>query len=129
MVKSIATTFDFDISAIAKFLPEQSNPKLPLYLFSYLISIKNNSNQSAKLINRFWEITDSNGRIKKIKGQGIIGKQPLIEPGQSIKYESFCPLTTEFGFMEGYYEMTSNENIFFKITIPRFFLSIPNAAN
>ena len=122
-------TNDFQISIISKYIPEQSNLEIPIFFFGYWITITNLSQNTAKLINRYWHITDADGRINEVHGKGIVGKQPSIEPNESFEYNSFCPLPTKFGFMKGYYEMVNEKNKEFKIIIPQFCLSCPNSAN
>ena len=122
-------TNNFQISAISKYMPEQSNQDIPILFFTYWITITNLGKKSAQLINRYWHITDADGRINEIHGKGIIGKQPSFKSNESFKYNSFCPLPTKFGFMNGYYEMINEEKKEFKIIIPPFRLSCPNSAN
>ena len=129
-MKSIKkTTYDFQVSAVGRYIPERSNSDIPVYFFAYWITIANNGTISAQLLNRHWEITDADGRIHKVDGEGVIGEQPLIKPGNKFEYNSFCPLSTEFGFMKGYYDMIDENDADFKIEIPQFRLSIPNSAN
>ena len=123
------TTCDFQVSTVGRYIPERSNSDIPVYFFAYWITISNNGNISAQLLNRHWEITDADGRIHKVDGEGVIGEQPLIKPGNKFEYNSFCPLSTEFGFMKGYYDMIDENDADFKIEIPQFRLSIPNSAN
>lgn len=123
------TTHDFKVTAISRHIPEQSNPEIPMYFFAYWITITNKGKKSAKLLNRHWIITDADGRINEVNGKGVIGEQPFFQPGQSFEYNSFCPLPTEFGFMNGHYEMIDEKEHIFNIDIPQFCLSIPNSAN
>ena len=125
----MAMTFDFKVTAESRHIPEHSNPNIPTFFFAYWISITNLSEKPAQLLNRFWQITDANGRMNEVNGKGVIGKQPYLKPGQNFKYNSFCPLTTKFGFMTGYYDMIREDNVQFKIDIPEFCLSTPNSAN
>ena len=129
MALAEANSNNFLVSAISRYIPERSDKNIPVYLFAYWINIKNRSDKPAKLINRFWNITDSHGRVNEVKGEGVIGKQPVILPEKEFEYNSFCPLPTEFGFMHGYYEMVHDDNALFKITIPQFRLATPNSAN
>ena len=129
MTKVIAMTFDFEVTAVSRHIPERSNPNIPVFFFAYWISITNLSEKPAQLLNRFWQITDADGRMNEVNGKGIIGKQPYFKLGQNFEYNSFCPLPTEFGFMNGHFEMIDDEKKHFKINIPQFCLSIPNSAN
>ena len=129
-MKKVATiTHDFHVSAISRYLPERSNPDVPVFFFAYWISITNKGKIQAQLINRHWKITDADGRMNEVNGKGVIGEQPSFQPGQHFQYNSFCPLTTKFGFMTGYYDMIREDNVQFKIDIPEFCLSTPNSAN
>lgn len=125
----MAMTLDFKVTAIGRHIPERSNPDIPVFFFAYWISITNLSKTPAQLLNRFWQITDADGRMNEINGKGVIGKQPYFKPGQNFEYNSFCPLPTEFGFMNGHFEMIDDNKNPFKIDIPQFCLSIPNSAN
>ena len=129
MTKVIAMTFNFEVTAVSRHIPERSNPNIPVFFFAYWISITNLSEKPAQLLNRFWQITDADGRMNEVNGKGVIGKRPYLKPEQNFKYNSFCPLPTEFGFMNGHYEMIDKEKKHFKIDIPQFCLSIPNSAN
>ena len=125
----VAITNDFHVSAISRYIPERSNRDTPVFFFAYWISITNNSEKPAQLLNRYWHITDADGRINEVNGVGVIGKQPYLKPGDNFEYNSFCPLTTEFGFMQGHYDMWGKGGASFQIDIPQFRLSIPNSAN
>ena len=129
MALAEAISYNFLVSAISRYLPERSNQDIPMFYFAYWITIKNQGETPAKILNRYWHITDADGRIKEIRGAGVIGEQPMIQPGQSFNYNSFCPLPTKFGFMKGSYEMLQNDKSHFNIIIPQFHLAIPNSAN
>tara|TARA_Y100000588_G_C14054958_1_gene838949 strand:- start:168 stop:557 length:390 start_codon:yes stop_codon:yes gene_type:complete len=129
MALATAISHDFQVSAISRFIPERSNQEIPIFFFAYWITIKNQGEIPAQLLNRYWHITDADGRINEVKGEGVVGEKPLINPGQSYEYNSFCPLPTKFGFMKGCYEMQSNDNNSFQIEIPQFPLATPQSAN
>ena len=129
MTRVIAITHDFQVSAVSRYIQERSNSDLPVYLFAYWISITNKGKKTAQLLNRYWQITDADGRINEVNGEGVIGEKPQFQPGQNFEYNSFCPLPTEFGFMNGHYDMVGEDNHCFQIEIPQFRLSIPNSAN
>lgn len=116
---------DCDIKVVAKtvFLEEYSKPAKKQFLFCYKIQIINESQQKVKLLNRHWIIIDSNSQVNEVKGPGIVGLQPELEPGQSHEYYSFCNLETNFGTMEGSYEMLGEDDKKFSVEIPRFFLA------
>ena len=129
MTRVVAITNDFHVSAVSRYIPERSNLNIPIFFFAYWVSITNKGNKPAQLRNRYWHITDADGRINEVNGEGILGEQPYFQPGQNVEYNSFCPLPTEFGFMEGHYEMMGEDETSFQIDIPQFRLSIPNSAN
>ena len=118
-----AITHNFHVNATSQFLPERSNTDTPIFFFTYWISISNKSEKTAQLINRYWHITDAEGRINEVNGEGVVGKQPYIEPRQTFEYKSFCPLTTEFALMHGHYTMIEEDETSFQIEIPQFHLS------
>ena len=120
---------DFQISTISRFIPERSNQKMSVFFFVYWITIKNQGETPAQLLKRYWHIMDADGRINEVKGEGVVGVKPLINPEESFEYNSFCPLPTEFGFMQGYYEMQGEDKNNFRIEIPQFRLASPNSAN
>ena len=107
------------------FLEDQSNPDEGQYIWAYRIRITNESNQAVKLLNRHWIITDGRGGINEVKGVGVIGEQPLIQPGQHYVYTSGSPLKTPSGFMRGSYEMIDSKNRIFTVAIPAFSLDSP----
>ena len=129
MKKVLAITHDFHVSAISRFIPERSNPDNSIFFFAYWISIINKSKNTAQLLNRYWKITDADGRINEVNGSGVVGEQPYLKPEKSFEYNSFCPLPTEFGFMQGHYDMIGEKQINFQIDIPPFRLSKPHSAN
>ena len=129
MVFIDAISHDFQVSTISRFIPERSNQDVPIFFFAYWVTIKNQGETPARLLNRYWHIMDADGRINEVKGEGVVGEKPLINPGESFEYNSFCPLPTEFGFMQGYYEMQGKDKNTFQIEIPQFRLASPNSAN
>lgn len=112
-----------------EYLPERSNPVQPMYFFSYEVNISNTGDLAARLVSRYWRIRDAYGRIEEVRGPGVIGKQPRLEPGDSFQYTSFCPLPTEFGTMEGTYHMVLDNGTTFDAPIPGFQLISPQAVN
>ena len=129
MTRVAAITHDFHVSAVSRYIPERSNWNIPVYFFAYWISITNKGIKPAQLLNRYWHITDADGRINEVNGECIVGEQPHFQPGQNFEYNSFCPLPTEFGLMQGHYDMRGEDETSFQIDIPQFRLSIPNSAN
>lgn len=116
---------NIDISVLTAFIPEQSIEREQRYVFTYTITISNNSTMPMKLLNRFWLITDADGEITKVQGEGVIGLQPEILPSKSFTYTSGCILKTPLGTMQGHYQMTDHHETSI-IDIPVFQLSKPN---
>lgn len=112
---------DIVVTAKSVFLDDYS--KTNKYLFCYQITIHNQSKEKVKLLNRHWIIIDSNSHKDEVKGSGVLGQQPELEPGASHQYLSFCSLDTNFGTMEGTYEFIDSHNNTFLVQIPRFFLA------
>jgi ApaG protein len=107
-----------------RFLPDQSDPEAPRYVWSYHVRIENHADQTVQLRARSWLITDGDGHVEAIDGPGVIGQQPVIEPGGAFDYVSGCPLETPSGSMQGHYLMTGREGSF-QVTIPLFPLRLP----
>ena len=129
MTRVVAVTHDFHVSAVSRYIPERSNRNIPVFFFAYWVSITNKGLKPAQLLSRYWHITDADGRINEVNGEGIVGEQPHFKPGGNFEYNSCCPLPTEFGFMQGHYDMVGEDETRFQIDIPQFRLSIPNSAN
>jgi len=129
MENSEATTQDVVVSVQASFIPERSQPAEGRWFFSYRIRIANHGHESVKLLNRHWIITDALGQVEEVRGPGVVGKQPLLAPGESFEYTSFCPLPTPFGTMEGSYEMVTEGGANFHAEIAPFTLTEPLAIN
>ena len=111
------------------YLEDHSDPYEGSYLWSYKVIIKNNEKEKVKLISRHWKIFDSNGNFREVKGKGVVGEQPTIEPGDKFEYTSGTPLKTSSGIMHGSYQMQSFDGKEFKVDIPAFSLDIPNQGN
>ena len=123
-------THGIKISVETKFQSEHSVIEHHHYLFSYHITIENNSEYTVQLISRHWNIFDSNGEHSQVDGDGVIGEQPILEPGESFEYESACSLTTEIGRMSGTYLMERKiDKARFQVTIPEFELIVPQRLN
>jgi ApaG protein len=118
-------TQEIEVSVATQYLQEQSDPEKGLFAFSYTIDIFNHSDQAVKLLSRHWIITDDNNRIEEVKGPGVVGLQPLIQPGQKFVYTSGAILPTQFGTMQGSYEMVSSDGAKFATHIPAFLLARP----
>ena len=111
------------------YIPERSDESKPVYIFSYHITIINKGEEPIKLLSRYWHITDGRGNTEDIHGPGVIGQTPIILPGRSFEYTSFCPLPTPIGFMEGNYRMKKQSGKEFEATIDRFRLIVPGFMN
>ena len=115
------------IDVTTHYLDKQSDPDSKRYVFSYHITITNHTPVPVQLLNRQWLITDGNQHVHEVKGEGVVGEQPLIEPESSYSYTSGAVLATSVGSMQGYYEMVTEEGELFKAPIPAFTLARPNA--
>lgn len=129
MSDSQATTRGVEVTVQSSFVPERSQPALGRWFFAYRIRISNRGDVPVQLLNRHWVITDAHGNVEEVRGPGVVGEQPLLEPGEAFEYTSFCPLETPFGTMEGSYEMLTRDGETFWARIGRFTLSEPLAVN
>ena len=113
------------VSAIPQFIADQSDPATERYVFAYTITIENVGTVPAQLISRHWIITDGNSRVQEVRGLGVIGQQPLLNPGETFEYTSGCQLDTPVGTMRGSFQMTAEDGTQFDADIAEFTLSIP----
>ncbi len=113
------------VEVSTSYLDEQSSPSEQRYVFSYTITIRNEGQLPAKLLTRHWIITDANGRVKEVRGEGVVGEQPQLQPGQGFRYSSGAVLETPVGTMEGSYQMVDPEGHRFDAPIAPFRLAIP----
>ena len=107
------------------YLEDQSDPKERRYVFSYTITIRNEGSVPARLLTRHWIITDSNGKVQEVRGDGVVGEQPTLKPGENFQYTSGCPLSTPNGFMVGSYHMKNQHGETFEVDVPAFSLDSP----
>ncbi len=107
------------------YLPEQSEPAGERFVFAYTITIRNTGSVPARLLDRHWIITDANGKVQEVQGEGVVGEQPHILPGQQHRYSSGAVIETPVGTMEGTYGMRSDDGARFRAEIPRFRLAVP----
>jgi len=126
---SDTTTNGIRVQVEARYLPEQSSPRDNQYLFAYRIRISNEGGETAQLISRHWIITDADGHVEQVQGPGVVGEQPVLGPGGSFEYTSFCPLRTSVGTMHGTYQMVRANGDEFDAVISPFTLATPNALN
>ena len=125
MFTSEAKTRGVRVSVQSEYAPDRSRPADNQWFFLYTITITNESQDTVQLLSRHWIITDGSGHVEEVRGPGVVGQQPILEPGQSFTYTSGCPLGTPFGKMEGTYQMVSKTGEFFDVTIAPFTLSEP----
>lgn len=120
-----ALTHDIEITVEPFYLEEQSEPDDNRFVWGYRIVIVNHSDETVQLRDRFWQITDAAGQIDEISGEGVVGKQPVLEPGEQFEYSSGCPLDTSSGMMVGQYRMEREDGKSFMVDIPAFSLDVP----
>jgi ApaG protein len=117
--------YRIEVQPVAQFIPEQSDPDDNRYLFAYTITITNTGEVAAQLVSRHWIITDAHEEIQEVRGLGVVGKQPLLKPGESFQYTSGSSLTTPVGTMKGTYQMVAEDGTHFDAEIPEFTLAMP----
>ncbi len=123
-----ATTDGVTVRVAVSFLPEQSQPEAGKWFWVYHIRIENGSNETIQLRTRHWRITDGRGMVNHVDGEGVVGEQPTLRPGQSHDYVSGCPLATPHGSMEGFYTFTDEGGEPWEVRIPYFPLAAPAEA-
>lgn len=109
-----------------RYLSDQSRPDESHFVWAYHIRISNEGEETVQLLNRYWHITDAMGRVQEVQGAGVVGEQPVLQPGESYEYTSGTPLSTSSGFMVGRYEMETVAGENFEINIPMFSLDSPH---
>lgn len=129
MNSSEATTRGIVVEVESSYVADRSDPMRNRWFFAYRIRISNHGDEVVQLMSRHWIITDAHGRVEEVKGPGVVGQQPVLEPGEAFEYTSFCPLATPFGTMEGSYEMVTEDGERFWAKIGQFTLSQPLAVN
>jgi ApaG protein len=117
--------YEFSVSAIPHYLADQSEPDEDHYVFAYTVTIRNTGEVAGQLLSRHWIITDADGQVQEVRGEGVVGKQPVLQPGQSFEYTSGCPLSTPVGSMKGSYQCVAADGTQFEASIPEFVLSMP----
>ena len=126
---SVTTTRGIQIHVKTAYLPERSSPRESSYLFMYTIRISNVGSETAQLLSREWIITNADGEVERVKGPGVVGEQPVLPPGGSFEYTSYCPLKTPVGSMQGSYQMVTANGEHFDAIISPFTLAVPNSLN
>ncbi|CAB1367782.1 Co2+/Mg2+ efflux protein ApaG [Denitratisoma oestradiolicum] len=117
--------YEIQVSVATQYLPDQSEPESGHFTFAYTITIANTGSVAAQLVSRHWIITDADGDVEEVRGLGVVGHQPLLQPGQRFEYSSGCVLETPVGTMRGSYQMTAEDGTQFEATIAEFVLSMP----
>lgn len=117
--------YALEISVATQFLDEQSDPDGDRYVFAYTIRIRNLGRLPAQLLDRHWVITDGNGKVEEVRGEGVVGEQPRLEPGEAFTYTSGAVLETAVGTMQGSYHMSGDDGTEFDAPIPAFTLAVP----
>ena len=124
---SDATTRGIRIQVRSEFIPDRSSPREGSYLFQYHVRISNSGPDVAQLISREWIITNADGEVERVKGPGVVGEKPVLAPGTSFEYTSFCPLKTPVGSMQGSYQMVTQDGTRFDAVINAFTLAVPRS--
>ena len=126
---SAARTNGIRVIVRSTYVPERSSPAGDQYFFSYRIRIANEGDETARLVSREWLITDAHGHVELVQGDGVVGEQPVLEPGEAFEYESFCPLATPTGSMQGKYLMVTSAGRHFEARIAPFALAALHTVN
>lgn len=125
----MSLSFEIPINVETFYIAAQSSPEAKRYVFAYSITLQNRSPEPVQLLKRYWLITDANGKETEVYGDGVVGEQPQLAPGESYSYTSGAVLETPVGTMQGHYEMISQSQLPFKAAIPIFRLAMPNILN
>jgi ApaG protein len=125
MYSSEAITRNIRVRVQAQYDPSRSNPNHSQWFFLYTVNVTNEGSETVQLMSRHWVITDGMGKVEEVRGPGVVGKQPVLAPGESFEYTSGCPLTTPFGSMQGTYQMVNRAAEKFDIEIAQFILTEP----
>lgn len=120
-----ARTHRIRVEVETAYLDEQSEPGEQRFVFAYTITIRNEGEVPARLLTRHWIITDANGKVQEVRGEGVVGEQPYLQPGQGFRYSSGAVLETPVGSMQGSYQMLADDGLHFDAPIPAFRLAVP----
>jgi len=123
-----AVTRNIEVTVSPRYLPERSAPDKGHFFWAYTISISNMGGDTVQLMTRYWHITDAQGRVQEVRGAGVVGEQPVLEPGETFEYTSGVPLPTPSGFMTGSYGMVTGDGERFDVEIPAFSLDSAEGA-
>lgn len=119
---SDATTNNVQVEVLSRHVPENSRPEFDEWVFQYTVRITNHGSETVQLLSRHWVITDALEHVEEVRGPGVVGEQPVLRPGDSFKYSSWCPLRTPTGVMRGAYTMTYTDGRHFDVEIAPFAL-------
>lgn len=119
--------YRIEVSVRSDYLPDQSHPGDGQYVFAYTVTIRNDGQEAARLLNRHWIIADANGKVQEVRGEGVVGEQPHLKPGESFRYTSGTVLGTPVGSMHGSYEMLADDGTRFDASIHPFSLATPTS--
>lgn len=123
------TRHNIRVDVSTNYVDEQSRPDEDRYVFSYTITIRNDGQVAARLMTRHWIITDANGKVQEVRGEGVVGEQPHLQPGQGFRYSSGAVLETPVGAMQGTYQMVGDDGAHFDAPIAPFTLAMPGLLN
>lgn len=126
---SEAVTRNIRVRVQAHYVAQRSRPEDGLWFFAYRVELENLGEETVQLLSRHWVITDGEARVEEVRGPGVVGEQPVLEPGGNFHYTSACPLPTSFGTMHGSYQMVTSSGETFDATIAPFSLSLPHAVH
>jgi len=129
VLMSDAITRGIRVHVESEYVADRSDPRANAYFFAYHVRITNSGKETVQLVSREWIITDGEGRVETVKGPGVVGEFPILRPGDSHEYTSFCPLTTSFGSMHGAYTMRTRAGEMFDAVIAPFTLAMPGVVN
>ena len=119
------TTRSIQVTVIPIYLDDQSDPAENRYVWAYRVSLENKGSETVQLLTRYWNITDANGKVLEVRGDGVVGEQPILRPTEIFEYTSGTPLSTPSGIMVGSYRMQTSEGESFDVEIPAFSLDCP----
>ncbi|MEM7068754.1 MAG: Co2+/Mg2+ efflux protein ApaG [Pseudomonadota bacterium] len=120
-----AVTGGIKVTVMPVYIDERSDPDNSQYFWAYRVIVDNQSDKTIQLISRYWKIVDADGRVEEVRGEGVVGLQPVIKPKGNFSYTSGCPLNCPSGIMEGYYTMVDTDGNSFEVKIPAFPLDLP----
>ena len=119
------TTRSIEVTVIPLYLDDQSDPDENRYVWAYQVSLENKGDETVQLLTRYWNITDANGKVLEVRGDGVVGEQPVLRPNDIFEYTSGTPLSTPSGIMVGSYQMKTSDGESFDVAIPAFSLDSP----